>query len=212
MKRGLLFVVGIVLALMAIFLFFPGAKTKRVAQVDKAIQKLIAGSGSRKLTQQEIDLVKNGKSFRFLAKSQTKAPDIYLFMPSLNVNIALLARTQGYPSLEGYQVNVFPLAEPESLTSERALGMCLLNDGPSRILDFRGMVALGGPTASGTNKDWSKLTDDQRKQIVAFQKENQGLLEKLSGLKVIVIKNGYGYGLSDWKTAADIYGELTQLD
>lgn len=208
-KRGLWFVLGLIAAALVVFLFLPGGKSKRITQVDRTIQSLL--KTGRKLTASEFDTLKKAKALRVRENDYRKSPDVYLFMPSPNINIALLAR-EGYPSLADYHLNVFPLADPESPTSEHALSLCLTGSSRWSINQLMKASANILPDAPKIEGAWKALDQLQRDEIAKQLSANFELRKSLGGFNVIVVKNGFAYGMTEWRVASDICGEVSQLD
>lgn len=208
-KRGLWFVLGLIAAALVVFLFLPGGKSKRINQVDRTIQSLL--KTGRKLTASEFDTLKKAKALRVRQNDYRKSPDVYLFMPSLNINIALLAR-QGYPSLADYHLNVFPLSDPQSPTSEHALSLCLTGSSRWSINQLMKASANILPDAPKIEGAWKALDQLQRDEIAKQLSANSELRKSLGGFNVIVVKNGFAYGMNEWGVASDICGEVSQLD
>ena len=156
----------------------------------------VLGQGGRLATAVEVAAVKRTRNFSF--HSESFRIDLYLFCPTLEVNVAVLDRMMEKPGIGDYNTVIIPMPVKDSATSEQAVGMCLLDSTAWSIADLTAVAPAIRNHKNDVGSVWSNLSDNDKSIVSKALTANKAVSDRLNGAKVLVIFDEQGYLFRDW--------------
>ena len=201
---------GILGACALIFAFMPSARNARIERREKEVSSFVERKNGREATSTEISAVVSTN--HYLIRGVIAGPAIYIFIPSLNNNIAVLGRLSTVrPGLGGYSIFLVPLPDRESPTSEKAVGMGLIYNNFWRVPDLISAAADIRSNVSVIDEKWSHFDDTNRAKIKKMLGENADVQRKLGKFNALVVDGKQGYLMENWFDVTDLRELLSQL-
>ena len=193
-----------------VFFLMPSARTIRIAKAEDKVKLILKKQNGRMASGAEVKEIIHANGF--LVRAIDKAPSLYLFVPSLNVNVAVLARLRKItPGFDGYSVYIIPRPNRESPTTEKAVGMCLSKDGTWHVPDLIKAAPDMASSKTIVDEEWSKLNSDDKARIGNLMRVNESIQRKYGELSVLVVDGKKGYLMENWFDLTDFLDVLKKL-
>lgn len=209
-SREVIACVAILLGCALVFFFMPSAKQARLVKNEAKLELYVNGKKGRLATEAEIKSVT--QTHNFLIRKIADAPTLYIFVPSLNINLAVLGRLRKVtPGIDGYTVWLVPRSDRDSPTTEKAVGLCLLPDMGWKVADL--IRASPNIAASKSHLDqlWSNVSTADQSKIKTMMEENEAVQRKLGSLTALVVVGRRGYLFEDYFYLSEFRDRLSEL-
>ncbi len=209
-SREVIACVAILFGCALVFFFMPSAKQTRLVKNEAKLELYVNGKKGRVATETEIKSIT--QTHNFLVRKITDAPTLYIFVPSLNINLAVLGRLRNItPGIDGYTVWLVPRPNRESPTTEKAVGMCLLPNPGWKVAD----LIKGSPdiAASKSQLDqlWSSVSSKDQFKIKSMMDENEAVQRKLGTLSALIVAGKRGYLFENYFNLSEFRNRLYEL-
>ena len=200
--------VAIVIALVVagFLLFFPSEKQRRETRLKKELATITPLASV-----EDIARVKKASSFNIAARGPKKA-DLYLFVPALNNNIAVISGPKTNPFLgndfKECEVHVMPVIENGSPTSNLALKLALAFPGA----EGQGYIDLVGqhPTTARPQieETWATLPKLKQSEVESKVSTNVDLLNESGDFQAFLVYGDFQLKGRNW---SDFRAAISQL-
>ncbi|MEI8281730.1 MAG: hypothetical protein WCG75_04940 [Armatimonadota bacterium] len=201
----------ILFACSLVYFLMPSARQVRVKKQEVSLSKFLNDKKGRVATPAEISEITLTNNF--LVRKVADAPKLYLFIPSLNNNIAVLGRLDARvrPSIGGYSIYIIPRPNRESPTSEKSVGMCLLTDGKWNVSDLIKSAPNIGSSIRIIDEMWLQVPKSDKAKISLMLSENERIQHKYGDFCTLVLDGKKGYLFENWFDVSELLGNLQEL-
>ena len=202
-NKGLIATLAIFAICAVVFFMMPSARDERIARKEKTLLDFIKRKDGRLATVAEKAEILS--THNFTVRKIDRAPEIYLFVPALNNNVAVLGRLDHIrPGLDGYSVTFIPLPQKESPTTERAVGMCLLPNPDWRVTKLIKAAPIIRSSIAAIDKKWTSLSESEKEKIEQMTTENGAIQSKLGKYSAFVLDGDRGILMQNWFDVSEL--------
>ena len=188
----------------------PSSKDVRIKKEVAKLKSFVTAKKGRVATEAEVKDIVSTNSF--LIRKIENAPTLYMFVPSLNNNIAVLGRLQKVrPGIDGYTVYFIPIPDHDSPTTEKAVGMCLLKNENWKVNDLIKAAPDLRSSISKIDKIWTKVSPEDQAKIKTLMDANELIKPKLGDLTLLVTDGKRSFLMENWFEVSEILDRLQEI-